>query len=75
MKKRIGSILIIVFIIVGCDWLVGAVTGKMIRNVRDVGVNQTNTAQALFSRKADVLILHHVPTIRLTVVSLKTLLV
>ena len=57
MKKRIGFILIIVFIIVGCDWLVGAVTGKMIRNVGDVGVNQTNTAQALFSRKADVLIL------------------
>lgn len=57
MKKRVGFILIIVFIVVGCDWLVGAVTGKMIRNVRDVGVNQTNTAQALFSRKADVLIL------------------
>ncbi len=57
MKKRIGFILIIVFIVIGCDCLVGAVTGKMIRNVRDVGVNQTNTAQALFSRKADVLIL------------------
>lgn len=57
MRKRIGFILIILFIIIGCDWLVGAVTGQMIRNVRDVGVNQTNTAQALFSRKADVLIL------------------
>lgn len=57
MKKRIGFILIILFIVIGCDWLVGAVTGQMIRNVRDVGVNQTNTAQALFSRKADVLIL------------------
>jgi hypothetical protein len=57
VKKRIGFISIIVFFIVGCDWLVGAVTGKMIRNVGDVGVNQTNTAQALFARKADVLIL------------------
>lgn len=57
MRKRIGFILIVLFIIIGCDWLVGAVTGKMIREVRDVGVNQTNTAQALFSRKADVLIL------------------
>ena len=57
MRKRIGFILIVLFIIIGCDWLVGAVTGKMIREVRDVGVNQTNTAQALFSREADVLIL------------------
>ena len=57
MRKRIGFILIVLFIIIGCDWLVGAVTGKMIRGVRDVGVNQTNTAQALFSREADVLIL------------------
>ena len=57
MRKRIGFILIVLFIIIGCDWLVGAVTGKMIREVRDVGVNQTNTAQALFSREADALIL------------------
>lgn len=57
MRKRIGFILIVLFIIIGCDWLVGAVTGQMIRNVRDVGVNQTNTAQALFSREADALIL------------------
>lgn len=57
MKKRIGFILIIIGIVVGADLLVGAVTGKLIREVPDVGVNQTNTAQALFSRTADILIL------------------
>ena len=57
MKKRIGFILIIIGIVVGADLLVGAVTGKLIKEVPDVGVNQTNTAQALFSRTADILIL------------------
>ena len=57
MKKRIGFILIIIGIVVGADLLVGAVTGKLIREVPDVGVNQTNTAQALFARTADILIL------------------
>lgn len=57
MKKRIGFILIIIGIVVGADLLVGAVTGKLIREVPDVGVNQTNTAQALFSRTAEILIL------------------
>ena len=57
MKKRIGFILIIIGVVVGADLLVGAVTGKLIREVPDVGVNQTNTAQALFSRTADILIL------------------
>ena len=41
----------------GCDWLIGAVTKDAILNVRDVGVNQTNTVQAFFKRTADVLIL------------------
>lgn len=57
MKKRIGFILIIIGIVVGADLLVGAVTGKLIREVPDVGVNQTNTAQALFTRTVDILIL------------------
>lgn len=57
MKKRIGFILIIIGIVVGADVLVGAVTGKLIKEVPDVGVNQTNTAQALFARTADILIL------------------
>ena len=57
MRKKIVFIAIIVGIVVGCDWLIGAVTKDAILNVRDVGVNQTNTVQAFFKRKADVLIL------------------
>ena len=57
MKKRIGFIGIILLIVIGFDLLVGAASGKLIKEVPDVGVNQTNTAQALFSREADVLIL------------------
>lgn len=41
----------------GADLLIGAVTKNAILNVRDVGVNQTNTVQVFFKRKADVLIL------------------
>ena len=48
---------IILVIVVGADLLVGAVSKNAILNVRDVGVNQTNTVQAFFKRKADVLIL------------------
>lgn len=57
VKKRIGFVGLILLIVVGFDVLVGAVSGKLIKEVPDVGVNQTNTAQALFSRDADVLIL------------------
>ncbi len=57
VKKRIGFVGLILLIVVGFDVLVGAVSGTLIKNVPDVGVNQTNTAQALFSRDADVLIL------------------
>lgn len=57
MRKKIVYIAIILGIVVGCDWLIGAVTKDAILNVRDVGVNQTNTVQAFFKRTADVLIL------------------
>lgn len=57
MRKKIVFIAIIIGIVVGCDWLIGAVTKDAILNVKDVGVNQTNTVQAFFKRKADVLIL------------------
>lgn len=57
MRKKIVFIAIIIGIVVGCDLLIGAVTKDAILNVRDVGVNQTNTVQAFFKRKADVLIL------------------
>ncbi len=57
MRKKIVFLAIIIGIVVGCDLLIGAVTKDAILNVRDVGVNQTNTVQAFFKRKADVLIL------------------
>lgn len=57
MRKKIVFIAIIIGIVVGCDWLIGAVTKDAILNVKDVGVNQTNTVQAFFKRTADVLIL------------------
>lgn len=57
MRKKIVFIAIILGIVVGCDWLIGAVTKDAILNVKDVGVNQTNTVQAFFKRTADVLIL------------------
>ena len=57
MRKKIVFIAIIIGIVVGCDLLIGAVTKDAILNVRDVGVNQTNTVQAFFKRTADVLIL------------------
>lgn len=37
--------------------MIGAVSKSAIVNVKDVGVNQTNSVQALFKRKAEVLIL------------------
>ena len=57
MRKKIVFIAIILGIVVGCDLLIGAVTKDAILNVKDVGVNQTNTVQAFFKRTADVLIL------------------
>lgn len=57
MKKKIVFIFIIISIVFCSDWMIGTISKKAIRNVKDVGLNQTNTAQALFSRKADILIL------------------
>ena len=57
MAKKIKFIGIILAIILSADVLIGAISKDAIRNVKDVGLNQTNSAQALFSRKADVLIL------------------
>ena len=57
MRKKIVFIAIILGIVVGCDLLIGAVTKDAILDVKDVGVNQTNTVQAFFKRTADVLIL------------------
>ena len=57
MRKKIVFIAIILGIVVCCDLLIGAVTKDAILNVKDVGVNQTNTVQAFFKRTADVLIL------------------
>lgn len=54
---KIKFILLILLIVAGCDLLVGSVTGRLIKGVPDAGLNQTNTAQALFKEKTDVLIL------------------
>ena len=56
-RKILVYIGIIAIIVIGADLLIGAVSKNAILNVKDVGVNQTNTVQALFKRKADVLIL------------------
>ena len=57
IRKKLVYIGIIAIIVIGADLLIGAVSKNAILNVKDVGVNQTNTVQALFKRKADVLIL------------------
>ena len=57
MKKKIYFVAIILFIVFGFDIMIGAVSKQAIKSVNDVGLNKTNTAQALFKRKADVLIL------------------
>lgn len=58
MNKNVFKFIgIILAIVVGADLLIGAVSKDAILNVKDVGVNQTNTVQAFFKRKADVLIL------------------
>lgn len=55
--KKIKFIVIILAIVIGADLLIGAVSKSAIVNVKDVGVNQTNSVQALFKRQAEVLIL------------------
>lgn len=57
MSKKISFILIVLVIVFGADCLIGQVSGNLIKNAPDIGVNQTNTVQALFKRKADILIL------------------
>ena len=57
MKKAIYITLITLGIIVGCDLLIGAISKKLVMAAPDAGLNQTNTAQALFNKKADVLVL------------------
>ena len=57
MKKAIYITLITLGIIVGCDLLIGAISKKLAMAAPDAGLNQTNTAQALFNKKADVLVL------------------
>ena len=57
MKKKIVFIFIIIAIVFCSDRIIGTISKNTIRNVKDVGLNQTNTVQALFSRKADILIL------------------
>ena len=57
MKKAIYITLITLGIIVGCDFIIGAVSRKLVMAAPDAGLNQTNTAQALFKKKADVLVL------------------
>ena len=56
-KRILGVIGAIIVIIAIFDIAVGAVSKKLILNVPDVGVNQTNAVQAMFKRDADVLIL------------------
>lgn len=56
-KKYIYVIGTVLLIIIVCDVLVGAFSKKLILNVPDVGVNQTNAVQAMFKRNADVLVL------------------
>lgn len=55
--KRIGFVAIVLMVVVVADLVVGAVTKEAIMNVRDVGVNQTNTVEAFMRRTSDVLIL------------------
>lgn len=55
--KKLLFVGIVLLIVIGADLLIGAVTKNAILNVRDVGVNQTNSVQAFFKREADILIL------------------
>lgn len=67
MKKVFIGFLFLLLVVLS-DISVGGITRKVILNVPDVGVNQTNSVQALFHRKADVLVLgpstanHHYDT-------------
>lgn len=57
MKKVLINIFIILTIVVACDILAGFVGNKMLMNTPEVGTLQADAYQALFKKKADVLIL------------------
>lgn len=57
MKKAIYITLITLGIVVFFDLAIGAISRKLVMAAPDAGLNQTNTAQALFNKKADVLVL------------------
>ena len=57
MKKALLIVLATFLIVAVIDFGVGMVSRRLIKNAPDAGLNQTNTAQALFNKTADVLIL------------------
>ena len=57
MRKAIYIIIITLGIIIGCDFIIGAISRRLVMAAPDAGLNQTNTVQALFNKKADVLVL------------------
>ena len=57
MRKAIYITIITLGIIIGCDFIIGSISRKLVMAAPDAGLNQTNTAQALFNKKADVLVL------------------
>lgn len=57
MKRKITFFTILLGIILLAEILIGTVSKYLILHVPDIGVNQTNTVQALFVRKSDILIL------------------
>ena len=57
MKKVLVNILIILAIVVACDFIAGIVGNKMLMSTPEVGTLQADAYQAMFKKKADVLIL------------------
>ena len=57
MKKVIVNILIVLAIVVACDIVAGFVGDSILMSTPQVGMLQTDAHQALFKKKADVLIL------------------
>lgn len=57
MREAIYIIIITLGIIIGCDFIIGAISRRLVMAAPDAGLNQTNAVQALFNKKADVLVL------------------
>ena len=57
MKKVLINILIIFAIVVACDIAVGFLGNKILMGTPEVGTLQVDAYQAMFKKKADVLIL------------------